>query len=134
MRKILILVLLFIPSSLLFSQEKLPYTFGKITQADAELKVYKKDSSANAIFLYEHGKTTFHDTDRWILVRTKYYAKVKIFNKEGEDNATVTIPIYHNDRSSEKVTKIKAITHNAIVLTRLDKKNIFTKFFIDNKG
>ena len=127
MKKNLLILQLFILSSSLFCQEKSPYKIGSISQADYELTVYEKDSTANAVFIYEHGKTTFHETDRRIVIRTKYYAKVKIFNKEGVKNATVRVPFYNNKQASEKVTKIRAITHNGLKKTGLHQNNIFTE-------
>ena len=128
MKKNLLILSLSMLSLIVYSQDKVSYKFGRISQADYDLTVYEKDSTANAIFLYEHGKTTFHDTDRRVVIRTTYYAKVKIFNKEGEDNATISIPIYHrNSKTSENVTKVRAITHNGIVKTSIEKENIYTK-------
>ena len=131
MKKNLIILVFFI-SITVFSQNKSPYNYGKITQADVDLTVYEKDSTANAVFLYEYGKTSFHDTDRRVVIRTKYYAKIKIFNKEGADHTTVKIPIYNNDKLSEKVTKVRAITHNGMVKTGLAQQNIFTEKLSDN--
>ena len=96
------------------------------------MTIYEKDSSANAVFLFERGKTTFHDTDRNIIIRTKYYAKVKIFNKEDVNYATVRVPIYKNDQAKEKVIDIRAITHNGIIKTGLAKEDIFTKKINEN--
>tara|TARA_R110002073_G_scaffold139232_2_gene289263 strand:+ start:41403 stop:43367 length:1965 start_codon:yes stop_codon:yes gene_type:complete len=111
----------------IFSQEKDPYTMGRITMAEDQLTVYEKDSTANAVFLYEYGKTTFHVENRRIVIRTKYYGKVKIFNKEGVDHATISIPLYSNNGVREKVTDIKGLTHNSLIKTGLDKKNVFTE-------
>jgi hypothetical protein len=127
MKKKLLFLNLFMLSTFLFSQDKSPYNFGRITQNDFDMNFYEKDSSANAVFLNEYGKTHFQDTDNGIIIRTKYYAKIKIFNKEGENNATVSIPIRNTANRSESVTKVRAITHNGIVKTSLDKKNIYTE-------
>ena len=82
MKKTIFFLVLQICITVLFAQKNVSYNFGRISQADFDLAVYKKDSTANAVFIYEHGKTTFHDTDDQIIIRTKYYAKVKIFNKQ----------------------------------------------------
>ena len=131
MKKGLFIIVLLI-SNIIFSQKSKVYTFGKITQQENDLNIYKKDSTANAIFLFENGKTIFEDTPKRIIISTKYYAKVKIFNKEGFDNATIEIPIYHNKERSEKVKNIKAITHNSYQTTSLKKENIFTEKVNEN--
>ncbi len=125
-------LLVFLLSNNMFSQEKEIYTFGKVTAKERALNIYSKDSTANAIFLFENGETVFKDTPNKILISTKYYAKVKIFNKEGIDNATIEIPIYNNKKNSEKVKNIKAITHNLNQVTSLKKENIFTERINEN--
>ncbi len=121
-----VFILLIIISNNIFSQKEEVYTFGKITDKENELNIYKRDSTANAVFLFENGKTVFKDTRNNILISTTYYAKIKIFNKEGVDNATIEIPIYHNKNNSEKVINIRGYTHNSFQKTALNQKNIFT--------
>ena len=126
MKKTLYILLLLL-SNYIFSQKSKIYTFGNITPEENKLTIYAKDSTANAIFLFENGKTIFRDSPTRILISTKYYAKVKIFNKEGIEHATVEIPIYHNKQAAEKVIDIKGITHNGYQTTSLKKENIFTE-------
>jgi len=114
------------------SQKNRPYTFGKITKEEYDLKFYEKDSTANAVFLFENGETIFKLKEDNILVNSTYYAKVKIFNRNGFDNATIEIPIYNNSKVSEKVIKIKAFTHNGNKIATLDKQNIFTEKVDEN--
>lgn len=114
-------------SNIIFSQKSKVYTFGKITQQEYDLRIYEKDSTANALFLYENGETHFKISNDRIVISTTYYAKVKIFNKAGEDNATIEIPIYHNKDRKEKVIKIKGYTHNSTNKIALNPKNIFTE-------
>ncbi len=122
----IILILLLICTNAI-SQKNRAYTFGKITKEEYDLKVYKKDSTANAVFLFESGETFFKLKEDNILVNSTYYAKVKIFDRSGFGNATIEIPIYNNKKVSEKVIKIKAFTHNGNKITPLNKQNIFTE-------
>ncbi|MBJ2174598.1 hypothetical protein JBL43_10145 [Aureibaculum sp. A20] len=115
-----------------FAQTKEEYTFGKISQKDYDLTIYERDSTANAVYLYEKGKTTFIQTSNSIVISTKYYAKIKIFNKEAFDVATIEIPIYNNNSTSEKVKDIKAITHNGMQKMHLSQNDIFTDKISDN--
>ena len=108
------------------SQEKKP-VFGKITDTEKDITVYQKDSTANAVFLYERGETVFKDTRFRILISTHYYARIKLFNKEGFDYATVEIPIYNNKEASEKVKDIKAVTHNGERQVYLAAANVYTE-------
>lgn len=127
-----LILLIFIMSISLFAQKKEPYNFGEISPNDYDLKLYSKDSTANAVFLYERGKTTFHTESGRIFIKTKYYAKIKIFNKKGFDIANIEIPLYNNKQTSEKVEKIKGITHNGKLKNHLSKSNIFKKKINDN--
>ena len=95
--KYLILTLLLLVNLTVFSQEKETYTFGKLSQKDMDLKVYERDSTANAVFLNEKGKTTFHQTSNAIVISTKYYAKIKIFNKEAFDIYFLTNHLFRNN-------------------------------------
>jgi len=125
--KKLIFILFVLINCNLFSQKKQIYKFGSISQSEHELQRYEKDTTANAIFLFEYGSTKFKQSNSAVIISTKYYAKVKIFKKEGFENATIKIPIYNNSNASEKVIDIKAITHNGMIKTSLSKKNIFTE-------
>ena len=116
----------------IYAQKNKVYTFGKVSTQEKDLKIYKKDSTANAVFLFENGETVFKDTPTRILINTKYYAKIKIFNKEGVAYATVEIPIYQNKQVSERVKNIKAVTHNGFQTTYLKKENIFTEKINEN--
>lgn len=132
MKKGVFIVVVVLLSNIIFSQKSKVYTFGKITTKENNLTVYERDSTANAIFLFENGETVFKDTPKNILINTTYYAKVKIFNKEGFGNATIEIPIYHTKDRAEKVKNIKAITHNSYQTTSLKKENIFTEKINEN--
>jgi len=125
MKKELFILLLLI-SSTVFSQKSKIYTLGEITPEEHALNVYEKDTTANALFLYENGETHFKISRDRLIMSTTYYAKVKIFNKDGNDNATIEIPIRHNKERSEKIVNIKGYTHNSQRRIALNPKNVFT--------
>ena len=123
MKKLFTLLLL-LTSINNFAQQD--YTFGKITPKELEMKVYEKDSTANAVVLYEEGNTEFIEKDNHIYIQTVFYKKIKIFNKEGADFADVSIRLYNNKSLKESVKKIRGVTHNLGANNNLNKKNIFT--------
>jgi len=126
------LSLLILGTSTLNAQYRANYSFGTLSQEEMAMRVYPQDSAANAVFLSEYGHTIFVATElQGIIIRTTYYAKIKIFNKEGLDHATVEVPIYHKGNSSEKVKNVKAITHNGGRTTTLSDSNIFTEKLSD---
>ncbi len=126
-KEVIIILLLILLSIKSYAQKNKIYTFGSITQQEHEMKIYPKDSTANAVFLFENGETKFKNTRHGISISTTYYAKIKIFTTEGFDNATIEIPIYHNSERAEKVKDIRAVTHNKYELSSLKKENIFTE-------
>ncbi|MEN8186671.1 MAG: DUF3857 domain-containing protein [Bacteroidota bacterium] len=112
----------------IFSQYKYPYTFGRVTNEELNMLKYEKDTTANAVVLYEHGNTKVVEGSHGYFLRTTIYRKIKILNKEGEEHATVKIYTYNDKNSSEKVKRIKAATNNLKEpRTYLIDNNIYTK-------
>ncbi len=129
MKKISTLFLLFVTTLILSQSNKKPYTFDNVNIDMLKMKVYEKDTTANAVVIYEHGNTTVQNVNNSVFLRTTVYRKIKILNKEGEKHATVKIYIYNDkNKSKEKVKKIRAVTHNLNEpITNLKSKQIFTK-------
>lgn len=128
------LILLLILSIKGFSQENYNSESYQVTSGDIKSKTYIKDSTANALVIYETGKSYVHKTE--FDLRTEEKHKIKILNREGFDNATVKIYLYNSKSKSEKVEKITAITYNKvgdkITTTKLNKENIFTEKYNEN--
>jgi hypothetical protein len=126
MKKRLIILFCFI-SILSFGQKSKSTALSEISLGELSFKVYDKDSTANAVVLYEHGNL-YVNPNRKFNFTTDYYFRVKILKKEGFEKATVKIPIY----DKEVVHDIKAITYNLsggskVVKTHLLKDKIYTK-------
>lgn len=110
-----------------FSQKKqVDYKFGIITTQEKDLQYYEKDSTANAVVLFEQGNTKFINKERRFYIKSVVYRKLKIFNKEGFNHATVSIHFYKNSKMKASVTDIKAVTHNSTQVFSLNKKDIYT--------
>jgi len=124
MKKITPLIILFF-TLFSYSQKNTDYTFGQVTNEEINLTKYLKDTTANALVLYESGNTIFKIDYNKIIISTTYYTKIKIFNQEGFDNGTFTIPLYKSKSKEEKAINIEAITHNNVNKTYLAKSQIF---------
>jgi hypothetical protein len=102
--------------------------FGEVTKEELLEKSYPLDSSANAAVLYKSQKTYFTASAQVSLV-TEIHERIKIYNKEGFDKATVSLNLFKSGSSNERVSKIKAYTYNLegdkIVKTKLEKDQIF---------
>lgn len=124
--KKLLFVLFFISSSIVFSQKKKSSKIGNISIDELKLTKYDKDTTANALVLYEHANH-YLDEDNNYKKRTDYYFKIKILKKEGNNKAIIKIPFY----DKEKVQHIKGITYNLsqkgnIIKNYLTKSNVYT--------
>jgi hypothetical protein len=109
-----------------FSQQEI--VFGILSAKDKEMKYYEKDSTANAVVIYEEAKTEFFIyNDSRIYIRTKIYRKLKIFNKNAIDQGDVSLYLQNGKSVKEAVKNIKAVTHNGNVSVYLKKANIYNE-------
>ena len=106
---------------------QMPDNFGNITNFEKNLTSYDKDPEANAIYLYERGDNYFKVIKNYIQLVKEYHVKIKILNEDGFDWGTVEIPLYHNGTTAEKITKIKAVTHNGDQQYNVLPAEIFTE-------
>ena len=128
-----------IPTSILFAafmaispimnSQVVPDEFGMVKPEYLSMTTYLPDKQAEAVVLYDFGKTYFYDGDdgfRIIFERTR---KIKILSKAGLDYATVEIPYYVENAHMERVYDIDGYTFNftdgQLVRTRLDGKTTF---------
>lgn len=133
MRQPLLLISLLINFTLLAQNNFSPENYN-VTRNDLETNIFKKDTTANALVIYEYGnsyidKKTFN-------LNFEFKRKLKIINREGFDKATVEIYLYNNKRNKESIDDIYAETHNLVnnkvERSVLDKSQIFTERYNDN--
>ncbi len=121
-------------SYLTYAQPNQDTNVFRVTLSDLQMTTYEKDSTANALVIYEYGNS-YVDVKDYDL-RTEEKHKIKILNKEGFDHATVVIYLYNNDRNYEHVKNIVATTYNLegeqVISTKLDEKDIFEEKYSDN--
>ncbi|AUP77737.1 DUF3857 domain-containing protein [Flavivirga eckloniae] len=132
--KQIIYLYLFLSSLALFSQSNFNSQHYKVTLGDLETNTFEKDSTANALTIYELGNSYVdrYDYD----LRTEIKQKIKILNKEGFDKANVSIHLYNKDDRKEKVDNIVATTYNLVngkvTKTKLLEKDIFREKYDEN--
>lgn len=105
-----------------------------VSLGDLSTKSYANDSTANALVIYEKGNSFYHK-DLFELV-FQYQKKIKIFNKQDDENTTIEIYLYQARNKKESIKNINAKTHNLengrIVTTKLDKSEVYEEKFNDN--
>lgn len=99
--------------------------FGVLTPFEREFETYEKDSTAHTVYLNERGDSYFEVQDRHIWLIKKYHAKKKILDQRGFSQAEVVIPYYHSDNRSERVTNLRAMTHNGTLRHSVMPEQVF---------
>jgi len=124
-------------STLKTNAQKLPFRFGKVKQTELEMSYCKFDTTASAVVLGEYCSAFFDYKDDigFTIVRETVH-KIKIFDKEGYDQANFTISLWKNNTEEEKLSKIKGHTYNLengkIVKEKLKNDGIFKEEVHDN--
>ncbi|MFN8356002.1 MAG: DUF3857 domain-containing protein [Spirosomataceae bacterium] len=120
----------------LYGQTTSP-TFGMVTKDDLSQSFFPKDSSANAVVIYDFCQSSFDfglPTPHIIYERK---VRIKIYKKSGLNYSNVIIPfrIESDDQGSEIVKNIKGRTYNlengSIVTKDLDPSAVYEENTID---
>jgi hypothetical protein len=107
------LFFLFLFAALPGVAQKAPIKFGDIPLEDLKMKVYEKDSSAEAVVLADYGESIISYSEVYgFQVNFQRIRRVKILTKEGLKWATFDIPLYHDSDQAEKLSSIKIVTYN----------------------
>ncbi|WP_149304103.1 DUF3857 domain-containing protein [Pareuzebyella sediminis] len=125
-------VVLVLTNMMGYSQQKV--AFGTLTTAEKNLSTYEQDTLAHAVVLYERGDNYFEVINRRIYLVKEYHTKIKVLDELGLDYATISIPLYKNGSSVEKIKKLQAITHVDGTQYRVLPSEIFTKDVSDYKS
>jgi hypothetical protein len=111
---------------LCYGQNPMSSKFNQVTAEELSMTSYEKDPTAHAVVLEEYGENYFEViNDRFFIVK-HYYAKIKILDKKGIEEADIQIPFYRGKTAFEVIKNIKAITHNPSETDELAKDQIFT--------
>lgn len=111
--------------------------FGKYSREDFDLKQYDKDPSAEAVVIYDIGKSYFHltDYDGFELIFERR-TKIKIFTKAGLKWAQLSIPYYNEGSRKELIEELIGNTYNlekgTVRKTPLDVKKTYDEKFTDH--
>lgn len=134
MRKLhLVVTVLLVPILTLSQQSKLQKSnlkFGDIKVQDFEPTAYEVDSSASAVVLADIGESKFEgNNDGFFSIVFKHHKRIRVMNKNGFDNASITITVYSQGNAEEKIEDLEAYTYNIegqkVVATKLEKSSVF---------
>lgn len=95
---------------------KEPIKYGKVDQADIDMKVYPKDSSATAVVLCDYG---YYAANQHQFCHT---IRIKILKEEGKENGNFYVPAAEKTNVRGQVLNIEG---GKPVVTKLGKDGIF---------
>ncbi|TDQ12095.1 DUF3857 domain-containing protein [Pedobacter metabolipauper] len=131
MKPIILLVFaLFFSIPILNAQD---FEYGQISNDDVILKNTRLDSNANAMVIREFGtaRMRLDDASGRLFVDFQYHVRLKIFNKNGFEHGTITIPLRIRKEEDDRLVDLKATTINYadgnLTRTDLDRK----KFYVE---
>ncbi|MCB0426945.1 MAG: DUF3857 domain-containing protein [Mangrovimonas sp.] len=131
--KQLLLLVVFI-SSFNHAQTGYMTTSFNVSLGDLNTKHCEMDSLANALLIYEYGKSHVNQSDYDLVF--EYQNKTKILTREGFDEGNISIYLYNSDNKKEKLKNLKAVTYNIennrIEKMEVSKKDIFEEKYNDN--
>ncbi len=118
---VFLLVILFF----LFSQEGKSQNFGKPTKEELVMANYPADPQASGVVLYEKGNYSVEIVNNYARLIKEIYIKTKVLNARNFKLATVEIPYYREKGMRERITNLRAVTHNGRVQARVNENAIF---------
>jgi hypothetical protein len=111
MKKIIFLLLVI--SCSVYAAKAQDFTANATTDEEREMVKYAKDPSAHAVVLNEHGDSKLYivnDDGERVRLIYQYHVKIKILDQTGFDKATIAIPLYNNEQSSESISNVEGST------------------------
>ena len=104
--------------------------FGKVSKEELQENIYPGDSTASAAYFLKKRRTHYeYNNSTGFNVVNEYHFRIKIYNKEGFDQANLEI-VYLNPDSgdSERISSIKGYTFN------IDEKGKISKTKLTDDG
>jgi len=125
---ILIVFILNVGFDLLYSQD-FSHDYGQCSNDELKMRYYDKDSTAEAVVIYDIGKSSFVFDDGPLRLIFERRVKIKIFTKTGFNQAQIEIPFYEQDDKAEEFLELEGNTYNyengKVRTTPLDVKNSY---------
>ncbi|MBU2948987.1 DUF3857 domain-containing protein [Zobellia uliginosa] len=127
LRAAVLLVLLAIS----FSGKAQDFKFGKVSKEELQETYNPSDSSAAATVLYRNKSIRFnYNQSMGFSVSTYVFERIKIYDKEGFDYATVSQSLYKNNNDVESISGLKAYTYilenGKVEKNKMEKSAVFT--------
>ena len=142
MRNYLSIFLILCISLSSIAQEEAPkIKFGKVSNDELLMSSYAKDTSADAVVLFDKGELYFEYnnivTPKRFQYNYKRHLRIKIFNKEALSFGNHNIYLYHANSRSEKLEEFKAYSFNLedgkVIKDKVSKKDLLQEEYDKNR-
>ncbi|PCE63359.1 DUF3857 domain-containing protein [Sediminicola luteus] len=89
--------------------------FGKVSKEELEQKFYPQDSTADAAVLYRRVRVSYKTSPGGGFIQETFiHEKIKLYNKDGFDFATITEGLFEISGEEETAYGFKAYTYNLV--------------------
>lgn len=112
MRNHLLTLSLLIIGTLQLSSQDFSHEFGECTNEELKMQYYSKDSLAEAVVIYDIGKSYFQIDEVGTHLIFEKRTKIKILSKAGIDWAQFDIPYFDENGKSESILEVEGNTYN----------------------
>jgi len=126
-RSLLISLFFLFLNTSVYCQQKVTAEFGKPDSYELQLTSYPKDPDAAGVVLFEKGKNYVKlvENNSYIKLIKEVHRKIKVIDAKNFEESVVYIPYYQSGNDREKVTSIKAITHNGALQMFVNSADIY---------
>jgi hypothetical protein len=136
MKNYLTIILFLISFAKMSNAQNYIHEFGKYSNEDFQLKSYNKDPAAEAVVIYDIGKSYFSSTDQGFELNFERIMKIKILSKAGLKWAEISVPYYQENDKMEEIRELKGNTYNLengiVRATALNIKNTYNEKINDH--
>ncbi len=139
MKKTALLIWMINCAHLLYAQEisEPNIIFGEFNRTEIEMQSYDKDSTTDAVLLYNYGQTSFELKSGMIYTHFVYHRRIKIFKKSALDLGTISEQLIKGGYGKDQIiSDIKGFTYNLengeIKKDILSKESIFMEKPVGN--
>lgn len=126
-KKLILSALFYVGLQTIISAQNFDNKYGLVGKEDLLISNYANDKSAEAVVLYDIGKSYFTRVGDSFEVIYERTTRIKMFKEAGVKWGIVEIPYYRKDNIFENVFDIEACTYNfengVVIKTELDLKN-----------
>ncbi len=100
-------------STNIFAQEAPKIKFEKVSQEELTMKTYPKDTTAEAVILFDDGNSSVtYNRDKGFMLTYERFVRIKILKQSGVSWGNFNLSLYSSDRSKEEIGQLKGTTIN----------------------